>query len=301
MLGKKAAATLLGKGAVTAATTATTTTAATATTATTATAATTSTAATAGGIGVAGATGIVAGVGLLASGLGEGIFQLTKMGDGFVDFWQKTYDSKKWWDPRKSIDFGILQIMKVLNLGLGNLGVLLDIVGAPFRYLVELVRYPFLDESGKAKQRKNLAKFDARIRDQFRKTLNFFTFGLGFKEEGSFGSLYGKEGTEGMGYNDKEKNDKKDKKDKTISDSIKYSVKEGKVDPDSLEEGVSLKKAQQHYLESQIKILEFKVRSSKRRYGKDANTSAMEKKLNNLKSRFNATLDYGGYDIKGNV
>ena len=197
LLGKKAAATLLGKGAVTAATTATT-----------ATAATTSTAATAGGIGVAGATGIVAGVGLLASGLGEGVFQLTKMGDGFVDFWQKTYDSKKWWDPRKSIDFGILQIMKVLNLGLGNLGVLLDIVGAPFRYLVELVRYPFLDEAGKAKQRKNLAKFDARIRDQFRKTLNFFTFGLGFKEEGSFGSLYGKEGTEGMGYNGKSVSEK---------------------------------------------------------------------------------------------
>ena len=189
-------------------------TATTATTATRATAATTSTAATAGGIGVAGATGIVAGVGLLASGLGEGIFQLTKMGDGFVDFWQKTYDSKKWWDPRKSIDFGILQIMKVLNLGLGNLGVLLDIVGAPFRYLVELVRYPFLDEAGKAKQRKNLAKFDARIREQFRKTLNFFTFGLGFKEEGSFGSLYGKEGTEGMGYDDKEKVSKKIEKEK---------------------------------------------------------------------------------------
>ena len=65
--------------------------------------------------------------------------------------------------------------MKVLNLGLGNLGVLLDIVGAPFRYLVELIRYPFLDDAGKAKQRGNLAKFDARIRDQFRKTLNFFT------------------------------------------------------------------------------------------------------------------------------
>jgi hypothetical protein len=205
LLGKKAAVAILGKGAVATATTAT---AATATTATTATAATTSTAATAGGIGVAGATGIVAGVGLLASGLGEGIFQLTKMGDGFVDFWQKTYDSKNWWDPRKSIDFGILQIMKVLNLGLGNLGVLLDIVGAPFRYLVELVRYPFLDEAGKAKQRKNLAKFDARIREQFRKTLNFFTLGLGFKEEGSFGSLYGKEGTEGMDYNGKSVSEK---------------------------------------------------------------------------------------------
>jgi hypothetical protein len=206
LLGKKAAATLLGKGAVTAATTATT--------ATTATAATTSTAATAGGVGVAGATGIVAGVGLLASGLGEGAYQLTKMGDGFVEYWEKSYKEKNRFDPRRVIDFGIFKIMQTLNLGLGNLGVLLDIVGAPFRYLVELIRYPFLDEAGKAKQRGNLAKFDARIRDQFRKTLNFFTFGLGFKEEGSFGSLYGKEGTEGMGYDDKEKVSKKIEKEK---------------------------------------------------------------------------------------
>ena len=90
--------------------------------------------------------------------------------------------------------------MQILNLGLGNLGVLLDIIGAPFRYLIELIRYPFLDEAGKAKQRENLAKFDARIREQFRKTLNFFTLGLAFKEEGSFGSLYGEEGTGGMDY-----------------------------------------------------------------------------------------------------
>jgi hypothetical protein len=38
--------------------------------------------------------------------------------------------------------------------------------------------------------------------------LNFFTLGLGFKEEGSFGSLYGKEGTEGMGYNGKSVSEK---------------------------------------------------------------------------------------------
>ena len=159
-----------------------------------------STAATAGGVGAGAAAGIVAGVGLLASGLGEGAFQLTKMGDGFVDYWRKSYEEKKWFDPRKAIDFGIFKIMQTLNLGLGNLGVLLDIIGAPFRYLIELVRYPFLDEAGKAKQRENLAKFDARIREQFRETLNFFTLGLAFKEKGSFGSIYGKEGTEKMGY-----------------------------------------------------------------------------------------------------
>ena len=160
----------------------------------------TSTAATAGGIGAGAAAGIVAGVGLLASGLGEGAFQLTKMGDGWIDHWRKQYESKAWWDPRKGIDWAILQVMKMFNFGLGNLGVLLDIVGAPFRYLIELIRYPFLDEAGKAKQRENLAKFDARIREQFRKIMNVMTLGLGFKEEGSFGSLYGEEGTGGMNY-----------------------------------------------------------------------------------------------------
>ena len=92
-----------------------------------------SAAATVGGVGAGAAAGIVAGVGLLASGLGEGIFQLTKTGDGFVDYWRKLYKEKKWFDPRKAVDYGIFKIMQTLNLGLGNIGVLLDIVGAPFR------------------------------------------------------------------------------------------------------------------------------------------------------------------------
>ena len=66
--------------------------------------------------------------------------------------------------------------------------------------MIELIRYPFLDEAGKAKQAENLAKFDARIREQFRETLNFFTLGMLFKDEGSFGSLYGEKGTDAMGY-----------------------------------------------------------------------------------------------------
>ena len=198
----------------------------TATTTATATG-TTGTAATAGGIGAGAAAGIVAGVGLLASGLGEGAFQLTKIGQGFVDFWEKSYKEKSIFDPRRLLDFGIFKIMQVLNLGLGNLGVLLDIIGAPFRYLIELIRYPFLDEAGKAKQRENLAKFDARIREQFRKTLNFFTLGLAFKEEGSFGSLYGEEGTGGMDYDAsaKVKNKKADDVISTI-DSQQKPVQE---------------------------------------------------------------------------
>ena len=121
-------------------------------------------AATAGGIGTAATAGIVAGAGLLASGLGEGAFQIKKKGQEAEADWFRRYKEKKWYDPRKAIDWGILQIMKAFNFITGTIGVALDIIGAPFRYLVELVRYPFLDEEGKKKQRENLGKFDARIR-----------------------------------------------------------------------------------------------------------------------------------------
>ena len=190
MFGKKTAASLLGKSVV-----AKTVAATTATTATT-----TSAAGGAVGIGAAATTGIVAGVGLLASGLGEGAFQLKKMGQKAEDDWFQRYQEKKRWDPRKALDWGILQIMKALNYGMGTLGTLLDIIGAPFRYLIELIRYPFLDEAGKTKQRQNLGKFDARIREQFREIVNAFSLGLLAKDKGAFGSLYGKEGTDAMGY-----------------------------------------------------------------------------------------------------
>ena len=190
MFGKKTAASLLGKSVV-----AKTVAATTATTATT-----TSAAGGAVGIGAAATTGIVAGVGLLASGLGEGAFQLKKMGQKAEDDWFQRYQEKKRWDPRKALDWGILQIMKALNYGMGTLGTLLDIIGAPFRYLIELIRYPFLDEAGKTKQRQNLGKFDARIREQFIETVNAFSLGLLAKDKGAFGSLYGKEGTDAMGY-----------------------------------------------------------------------------------------------------
>ena len=152
------------------------------------------------GMGGAATVGVVAGVGLLASGLGEGAFQIKKKGQEAEADWFRRYKEKKWYDPRKAIDWGILQIMKAFNFITGTIGVALDIIGAPFRYLIELVRYPFLDEEGKAKQRENLAKFDARIREQFREIVNAFTLGLFAKEKGAFGSIYGKEGTDAMGY-----------------------------------------------------------------------------------------------------
>ena len=84
--------------------------------------------------------------------------------------------------------------------------------------MIELVRYPFLDDAGKAKQRENLAKFDARIREQFREIVNAFSLGLLAKDKGAFGSIYGKEGTDAMGYT-------KDGKTK----SRQAAIKEGSI------------------------------------------------------------------------
>jgi len=77
-----------------------------------------------------------------------------------------------------------------------TVGFLLDVVGAPFRYAIELLRYPFLSEEDKKKQANNLAKFDARIREDLRKALNMLTLGLAFKEKGSFGNIYGNKGSQ---------------------------------------------------------------------------------------------------------
>ena len=155
---------------------------------------------TAAGVGTGAAAGIVAGVGLLASGLGEGAFQLKKIGQEGEDKIRKSYEEKSWANPLKYFDWGRLQFSRFINYFIGTLGALFDIVGAPFRYLIELIRYPFLDEAGKAKQAENLAKFDARIREQFRENLNAFSFGMLAKDKGAFGSMFGKKGTDAMGY-----------------------------------------------------------------------------------------------------
>ena len=192
MLGKKAAATILGKSAVTTAT---------ATTATTATAATgTGTASTAAGIGAGAVAGIVAGAGLLASGLGEGIFQLKREAQKQEAISYKMFNDKGWGNPMKYFWGAVHLSQKFSNFQAGIIGNILDIVGTPFRYIIELVRYPFLDEAGKAKQRENLAKFDARIREHFREMVNTLSLGMLAKDKGAFGSLFGKKGTDAMGY-----------------------------------------------------------------------------------------------------
>ena len=122
------------------------------------------------------------------------------MGQKEEDKIRKSYQEKSWANPLKYLDWGRLQFSRFNNYVLGTIGVILDIVGAPFRYIIELVRYPFLDEAGKKKQQENLAKFDARIREQFREMVNAFSLGLLAKEKGAFGSMFGKKGTDAMGY-----------------------------------------------------------------------------------------------------
>ena len=153
------------------------------------------TAAKGAGVGAGAVAGIVAGAGLLASALGEGAFQLRKIATKPIQDAQKAFDNER--NPLMKIGRGALLGGMYTLLGpLSAVGVLLDIVGAPFRYAIELLRFPFLSEEDKVKQANNLAKFDARIRDDFRKALNVVTLGFAFKEKGSFGNIYGNKGSQ---------------------------------------------------------------------------------------------------------
>ena len=153
------------------------------------------TAAQAGGIGAGAVAGIVAGAGLLASALGEGAFQVRKVVVKPIQNLEKAYKEDK--NPLTKIGRGIaLNMVRPLYGLFSTVGFLLDVVGAPFRYAIELLRFPFLSEEDKQKQANNLAKFDARIREDLRKALNMVTLGLAFKEKGSFGNIYGNKGAQ---------------------------------------------------------------------------------------------------------
>ena len=77
-----------------------------------------------------------------------------------------------------------------------------------------------------------------------------------------------------------------------FSDSVKYTKRLGEIDPNSLEPGVPIEKAQQHDLQNQIRMLEYKKRRTK------GDTSAIDKQLNALKIKYNNTLEFGGYNVK---
>jgi len=197
---------LFQKGAAKAATTATTTGSGTAGGAGTATS-----------IGAASAAAIIAGVGLLASALGEGSFQVKKASQGFE---KKVYEfgegAKKDPNPftqtlKLATAAFVMPFLRFGNWLLNGIGVTLDIIGAPFRYAIELIRYPFLSEEDKEKQATNLAKFDARIRDGIREHFAGFLSPLlkligqgdmakALDKKGALGSMFGEKGTKGMGY-----------------------------------------------------------------------------------------------------
>ena len=94
------------------------------------------------------------------------------------------------------------------------------------------------------------------------------------------------------------------KPEETFSTSIKYSTRgnpetgEIEVDPNSLEPGVPLLRAQQHFYMSEIKQLQFEIRNAKMEYGDDYDTSFMEKKLEKFTKKYNDTLEFGGIDTK---
>jgi hypothetical protein len=94
--------------------------------------------------------------------------------------------------------------LRFFNFVSTGVGTLLDIIGAPFRYAVELLNLGIMsltgDSDGIKRQRENLGKLDARIREQIREVVNTLSLGTLAKEKGSFGSLYGSSATTAMGY-----------------------------------------------------------------------------------------------------
>lgn len=166
------------------------------------------------------AAGIVIGTGLLSSAIGEGAFQIKKLGKN-LQTWAggKITEASQDKNPvtrfLKKGFFGWLQATLGPAIWLLNgTGVLFDIVGAPFRYGIELIRSAFMklndDKKGLDEQNKNLGKFDARIRDGIREHFSIlsplFNF-VGMKgvagklqTPGSFGSLYGENAAKDLGY-----------------------------------------------------------------------------------------------------
>ena len=171
-------------------------------------------------IGPLGATAIVAGAGLLASALGEGAFQIKKFGKQ-LQSWTTGKIAESYRDKNpvtRGLKVGFFAwLSSTLSPAiwlLNGTGVMFDIVGAPFRYGIELIRAAIMklndDRKGLEEQNKNLGKFDARVRDGIREHFSIlaplFRFAgmKGFSEKlqtpGSFGSLYGEKAAKDMGY-----------------------------------------------------------------------------------------------------
>lgn len=160
---------------------------------------------------VAAPAAVVGSVGLLSSLLGEATFQLRKVSQKVEkDAYRGLADAQK--DPNPITRFfktAFYQTFAIPGLRLYNfisngVGTLLDIIGAPFRYAIELINYGIMritgDEGGIKKQRENLGKLDVRIREQIRQIVNTLSFGTLAKDSGSYGSLFGEGAVKSMGY-----------------------------------------------------------------------------------------------------
>ena len=143
--------------------------------------------------GAATGAAIVGGVGLAASGIGEALFQLTKkdgLGEKTRDFFKKKGEETG--GPLGMMYGTIGNLAGISNEATKVTGNALDAIGAPFRYAIEGIRYPFLNEEDREKQAENLAKFDSRIREYSRGWMNRIDFmDVVPDEKGGFGNIYG--------------------------------------------------------------------------------------------------------------
>jgi murein DD-endopeptidase MepM/ murein hydrolase activator NlpD len=150
------------------------------------------------GLGAGAIAAIVGGAGLASSGLGEGFFQLTKkggLGEQTRDFFKNKGDEVG--GPMGMMLGGIGNVAGFSNEATKATGTALDVIGAPFRYAIEALRNPFLSEEDKIKQAENLAKFDARVRENFRSGFNAIDFmNIVSDEKGAFGNIYGNQGAQ---------------------------------------------------------------------------------------------------------
>ena len=143
--------------------------------------------------GAAATAAIVGGAGLAASAIGEGFFQLTKKGgagEQARDYLKKRGEEVG--GPMGALIGGMGNLAGISNEATKVTGNILDVVGAPFRYAIEGIRYPFLNEEDREKQAANLAKFDARIRENIRGGLNRIdVMNVVPDDKGGFGNIYG--------------------------------------------------------------------------------------------------------------
>ena len=165
------------------------------------------------------ALGWIASAGLLASAIGEGGAQLLKFGkhleNNAVEASKKAKDTP-WWNPMKYWHMLTAAVLGVTNRLSGATFGLFDILGTPFRLIIEGLRWPFMNEDQRDKAALNLEKFDARIRDQFRGFFNMFDFlNVVPDKPGSWGNIEWSDkgsGTDEMGYTE----DGKPKEAKTL-------------------------------------------------------------------------------------